>query len=555
MDDIIELSSDFDKNINSSSFGGGIELLINEKNMQNNNDSNLSIKEIDNLEMELNQLVDDKHNENNNLYGVKSSFLDEKPSVHFNSDENAFQDKRDYSMTEETNRLNNLNTQTWDGYARYTDIPTNGETSYNEPKLTKEELLREKLKYLRKLENLEKKGVELSKKYTIESSLLEMQGEYEMIHEEKSKQNSIKFQANLMMTLINGIEFLNSRFDPFDIKLDGWGEQVNENINDYDEIFGELYDKYKSKTSISPEIKLMFQLGGSAMMIHMTNTIFKSSMPNMDDILRQNPDLMSQFQNAAINSMSNSNPGFAGFMNNIVNNSSSNYKTTTDGGYTPFTFNNETPSPPISQNELHYMDTPIHRGGNNTSSRPDLRMAMMNNDDYGVNMDEKYMNTTFNTNNTEKKGGSSQRTLNAPYNPEPPQRSKRPRPDMNGPKDKDIQNLLSGIKTKTIQVEAGNHNVGGSFDARRSQNQHQKEILYQSKKNSELELGNNTTQESYNNHNHNSDEFNEELYTDNGSTISITEIKDLQGGGNVIQPKRTRRKKTDKDKNTMNLDI
>ena len=118
----------------------------------------------------------------------------------------------------------------------------------------------------------------------------------------------------MLMACINGIEFLNNRFDPFDIKLDGWSEQVNENMTDYDDVFGELYEKYKSKASMAPELKLLFQLGGSAMMVHMTNTMFKSAMPGMDDILRQNPDLMRQFQTAAVNTMGQSNPGFSGFM-------------------------------------------------------------------------------------------------------------------------------------------------------------------------------------------------------------------------------------------------
>ena len=61
------------------------------------------------------------------------------------------------------------------------------------------------------------------------------------------------------------MEFLNSKFDPFDIKLDGWSEQLQENINDYDDIFGELYEKYKSKASMAPEIKLLFQLGAENM--------------------------------------------------------------------------------------------------------------------------------------------------------------------------------------------------------------------------------------------------------------------------------------------------
>ena len=45
------------------------------------------------------------------------------------------------------------------------------------------------------------------------------------------------------MAAITGLEFLNNKFDPFDLKMDGWAEQVNENLNDYDEIFEELIFK------------------------------------------------------------------------------------------------------------------------------------------------------------------------------------------------------------------------------------------------------------------------------------------------------------------------
>ena len=144
-----------------------------------------------------------------------------------------------------------------------------------------------------------------------------MIGEYETILAEKERSNSIKFQGKMMMACITGLEFLNNKFDPFDIKLDGWGEQINENIDEYDEIFAELHEKYKSKAKMSPELKLLFQLGGSALMVHMSNTLFKSSMPGMDDIMRQNPELMKQFTQAAVNSMGQTNPGFSGFMNNV----------------------------------------------------------------------------------------------------------------------------------------------------------------------------------------------------------------------------------------------
>ena len=88
--------------------------------------------------------------------------------------------------------------------------------------------MKEKFGYLKKLEGLERKGVELTKKYSMESSLQEMMGEYEMIISEKERENSVKFQGNMLSAVINGVEFLNNRFDPFDIKLDGWGEQFGE---------------------------------------------------------------------------------------------------------------------------------------------------------------------------------------------------------------------------------------------------------------------------------------------------------------------------------------
>ena len=68
---------------------------------------------------------------------------------------------------------------------------------------------------------------------------------------------------------------------------------------------------------MAPEIKLLFQLASSGIMIHMTNTMFKSSLPGMDDIMRQNPDLMNHFTKAAMSSMEQSSPGLSNFMNDM----------------------------------------------------------------------------------------------------------------------------------------------------------------------------------------------------------------------------------------------
>jgi hypothetical protein len=110
----------------------------------------------------------------------------------------------------------------------------------------------------------------------------------------------------MLLAFTSGVEFLNNRFDPFDIKLDGWSENMHESIDDYDDVCEELHHKYKSKSKMAPEIKLLMMMGSSAFMFHLTNTMFKSSLPQVGDVLKQNPNLMKQFAAATANTMAQS---------------------------------------------------------------------------------------------------------------------------------------------------------------------------------------------------------------------------------------------------------
>jgi hypothetical protein len=171
-------------------------------------------------------------------------------------------------------------------------------------KLTQEDILNMKKELLYQFDRLEKKGVRMPKKFTMASSLEEMKMEFERVKTDREVDISVKFQRKMMMAIITGVEFMNNKFDPFDIRLDGWSETVNEGLNDYDDIFEELHDKYKGKAKMAPEVKLMFTLFGSAFMFHLTNTMFKSSsMPGLEQVMKQNPDLMKQFAAATMNTM------------------------------------------------------------------------------------------------------------------------------------------------------------------------------------------------------------------------------------------------------------
>ena len=323
-----EISLDSGNDLNNADFGSGIELLMNEK--VKNSKKSESSNSLKNLENEIKEI--DKPSET--FFGS-----DINKEIKF-EEKDSFQNKPTIEIAKATSSME-MGNETWDGFKNIGSINIEEEEQRSK-KLSAQELLKEKFEILRKLENLETKGATLSMKYTMDSDLQEMKGEYEHLIQEKEKSNSIKFQGKILTTMITGLEFLNSKFDPFDVKLDGWSEQINENIDDYDEIFAELHEKYKSKAKMAPELKLLFQLASSGIMIHMTNTMFKSALPGMDDIMRQNPDLMNHFTKAAINSMETKSPGLSNFMNDF---GMSHGKDTNEIHSRPSTFEPSPPSP------------------------------------------------------------------------------------------------------------------------------------------------------------------------------------------------------------------
>jgi len=152
-------------------------------------------------------------------------------------------------------------------------------------KLSQEDIINMKKELLYQFDRLEKKGIKLPKKFTLSSSLDEMKVEYDRLKKDREVDVSVKFQKRCLMTFITGLEFLNKKFDPFDVDLDGWSENVNDGLTDYDDIFEELHEKYKGKANLPTEVKLMFALGGSAFMFHLQKTTFKSNLPGIDDVM------------------------------------------------------------------------------------------------------------------------------------------------------------------------------------------------------------------------------------------------------------------------------
>lgn len=219
----------------------------------------------------------------------------------FNSDEDGDEDDEDDGDGEDVYQNNNNNTFTPSFYNSESPRHSN---RFREK--SREEINNEKTEMLYQFDRMEKKGFKIPKKFSMESSLDDMKSEFDRIKKDKEVDTSVAFQRKMMLAFTTGVEFLNNKFDPFDVKLDGWSENVHESIDDYDEVFEELHNKYSSKSKMSPEMKLIMMMGGSAFMFHLTNSMFKSSMPQMGDVLKQNPGLMKQFASATANTMAQS---------------------------------------------------------------------------------------------------------------------------------------------------------------------------------------------------------------------------------------------------------
>jgi hypothetical protein len=154
------------------------------------------------------------------------------------------------------------------------------------------ELEKRKRELLVKLNALESKGVELTKKFSLKSKYADIEFEYETQKKELETQAGVKFQQKALMAFVTGVEFMNNKFDPVGAKLDGWSESVMDSMNDYESVFRRLYDKYSSRSELPPELELLMTLVASGFMFHLTNSLFKSSLPGFTDVLKSNPDIM-----------------------------------------------------------------------------------------------------------------------------------------------------------------------------------------------------------------------------------------------------------------------
>ena len=153
---------------------------------------------------------------------------------------------------------------------------------------------RKQLKYdlLSKIQALERKGINPSKRFTSKHKLIHIQSEYNRLSQMLANEAGVKFGRKLLMGSVGIVEWLNNRFDPVGAKLEGWSESVMENIEDFDHSLERIVEKWTSHVEVAPEMELMTALAGSAFMFHMSKSILANPAAIFSAMGSQKPDMM-----------------------------------------------------------------------------------------------------------------------------------------------------------------------------------------------------------------------------------------------------------------------
>ena len=441
----------------SVNFGPGVELLMNDKKISANSSTKVDIEDLNNLENELNDLTKNvettESTQPSSTLGGISNFLNFGKSDEKHNDPIG-------NLHEPSSNLGSAtvesigNTKTWDGFTKTNEVPISSSSS----RMNEREKRRKKRAMIKKLDEWYEKGLtKHNSNFTMESDYDEVEDEYETAIEDKRKKDSVKLQGWWFTTIINSIEYGNAVFDPFGLNLDGWGEQINEDIDSYEEIFEELHEKYKGG-KMAPEVSLLLRVAFSGAVLNITNRALSTSTPGFNDIIKQSPELMKMFSTATAQTMGQQNPGFE-FVNSVLH---PDEKVNTSFGPPPAPVKTQEQAPP---------QRPSMQFTNPASNRPDIAMgrgAMFREE--GIDVKNQYQSVN-----------------------EPPKR-----PEMRGPQNVDLDDLLSGLKTRDVDPQ-------------------------QQRRNDE-----------------------------NDSMVSISSLKDNQ---NTNLPKRTNKRKQRSDKNTVSIDI
>ena len=143
----------------------------------------------------------------------------------------------------------------------------------------KGDIMQEKIEMLTRISKMSKQGFAATRKWSMRDDIDEIRFEcYRMTRENNSKK-AVKNMQHGLITLATILEFANNMINPFNLKLQGFSRNMMLTVSDYDDSLEAIHHKWSGRTSIGPELTVLFTFATSAVFHHAGNVSSTNNPP------------------------------------------------------------------------------------------------------------------------------------------------------------------------------------------------------------------------------------------------------------------------------------
>ncbi len=222
-------------------------------------------------------------NEDNELLEDIDDLMKDDIMNNYNKDDNNNDDvNNDNNDNDDINDINDINDDVEENKEQQSDpseinpndfkeILDNGEFDNLSPQ--QQRIIKYDL--LMKLADLVKtNGIQITTDYNMNSNYYDIKREYDYHVRVRGKKRTISTIYSGIICAAKGLEFLNNKFDPFGLNINGFTLNLESSREELLDVLMELYDKYLSTQGkeISPEMQLVFIFIKALVMTMVTNT-------------------------------------------------------------------------------------------------------------------------------------------------------------------------------------------------------------------------------------------------------------------------------------------
>ncbi len=136
------------------------------------------------------------------------------------------------------------------------DVVSNKSASYGIPSTV--DVKKRKTMALMKIKQIERKyKITATRPMSMNNSLLELEEEADLLSNLVGRENKVMLVKNFTPYGVGFLEYLNTKYDPFSLKLEGWMNETRERLEDgdMDDSINRLVEKYESQLELPPELE------------------------------------------------------------------------------------------------------------------------------------------------------------------------------------------------------------------------------------------------------------------------------------------------------------